>query len=535
MPVSWNTHHFTMRGLSMMAVGLWCWVLAGATALVVVAPAAFGGVARRACLWPEGQRRALRVRFLDGEAATIARVKALAELWTAKADVRFVWVDDGPAEIRVSFAKPQGWSVVGRCSSQREDEPTMMLGLLSLVEEETMRAETVLHEFGHALGLEHEHQSPLSEIEWDRERVYESWEKGGGTRAAADALLFSRFPLERVEATAYDRDSVMGYVLPGSWGQGLRSDSRATPSEGDLAFLSRLYPAYEVQVVRTVSFDQPGWSLLALTDLDGDKRVDAWLRSDGDARVFRAVGVEDGRVIQQLMHGPEARFLGTHDVDGDGWGEMLWRTRSGRNVQAMSVGKQYIRASDLGGTTPIDRVIGAGDWDRDGVVELLVGESGVSDTAWWVRDAKGWYRRGELGGVGLETVDALQAIDALGGLVALGIDPTTRRVVSRAHAVGTSDRLSAKSWPFVLPTEVRLVGLADVSGDGSLDAVYQRGQDEVGVCLGEQTPCRHLPVAVGGGGDRVFVALVDLDRDGSVELVTRTGDGPILVHRAVVR
>jgi len=31
---------------------------------------------------------------------------------------------------------------------------------------------TVIHEFGHALGMIHEHQHPLAAIPWDKDKVY---------------------------------------------------------------------------------------------------------------------------------------------------------------------------------------------------------------------------------------------------------------------------------------------------------------------------------------------------------------------------
>ena len=45
----------------------------------------------------------------------------------------------------------------------KEEECTMNLARIE-------RA-TVLHQFGHALGLEHEHQHPTAPLEWNQEKV----------------------------------------------------------------------------------------------------------------------------------------------------------------------------------------------------------------------------------------------------------------------------------------------------------------------------------------------------------------------------
>ena len=58
------------------------------------------------------------------------------------------------------------WSCVGGSEASgkpKEEECTMNLARIE-------RA-TVLHQFGHALGLEHEHQHPTAPLEWNQEKV----------------------------------------------------------------------------------------------------------------------------------------------------------------------------------------------------------------------------------------------------------------------------------------------------------------------------------------------------------------------------
>ena len=61
-----------------------------------------------------GERRRLRVKFLDGVPEVQNRVAAIAKEWEAVANLTLDFVTSGASEIRISFAE-QGfsWSTVG--------------------------------------------------------------------------------------------------------------------------------------------------------------------------------------------------------------------------------------------------------------------------------------------------------------------------------------------------------------------------------------------------------------------------------------
>jgi len=79
-----------------------------------------------------------------------------------KEHAHFVYFTD----IRIGFDSNDGaWSYIGTDSSNKWK--TINLGFID--------CGTVLHEFGHALGLIHKHQSPArGGFEWNREEVIKS-------------------------------------------------------------------------------------------------------------------------------------------------------------------------------------------------------------------------------------------------------------------------------------------------------------------------------------------------------------------------
>lgn len=185
--------------------------------------------------WPPSYAK-LRVCFMGGTDAVNARVADIASLWTANANTSLKLDFGKPSkprrcdsaaqresQIRVSYDQPGYWSVLGQVSVVYLTQQEASLNLdgfgdadLAAFDNPEVRS-IILHEFGHALGLLHEHQSPASacaqEFNWQHIVSYLSgppnnWDedtikRNMATESAEDLMM-----------TDFDSKSVMLYSFP---------------------------------------------------------------------------------------------------------------------------------------------------------------------------------------------------------------------------------------------------------------------------------------------------------------------------------
>lgn len=135
-------------------------------------------VVQKALRW---DKSVLTVCFQDGLEATRQRVAEVANEWVTGTSIRFDFgatnatrscVLAVPSDIRVSLTGTGNWSYVGKhAMGIAAEKATLNLSGMNhgnaLTEYDRF---LVLHEFGHALGFEHEHQSPeagcSAEFDW---------------------------------------------------------------------------------------------------------------------------------------------------------------------------------------------------------------------------------------------------------------------------------------------------------------------------------------------------------------------------------
>ena len=198
--------------------------------------------------WENG--RTLRCHFLDGDATQCKKVEAKAHIWEQYANIKFQFVPQGDAEIRISFSADAGsWSAVGTDALIERYfprfQPTMNYGWLKADTDDQEYERVVIHEFGHALGLIHEHQSPKAKLKWNRAEVYRVFSGAPNfwNKAAIDSNILQKYLPFGISATTFDPDSIMLYMFPGSLFQdGKPTNSNTHLSDQDKAFIRQMYP-----------------------------------------------------------------------------------------------------------------------------------------------------------------------------------------------------------------------------------------------------------------------------------------------------
>ena len=120
----------------------------------------------------------------------------------------------------------------------------MNFGWLDPDSDQPTYSSVVLHEFGHMLGMIHEHQSPAGGIRWNRQRVIDDcWRTQGWDAEQVQRQIFDRYPREQTQFTHLDPTSIMMYAFPKDWsldGTGTPWNTKLSPL--DIDFMSRQYP-----------------------------------------------------------------------------------------------------------------------------------------------------------------------------------------------------------------------------------------------------------------------------------------------------
>lgn len=195
--------------------------------------------------WQTGAK--ISIRFLDGDPVLQQRVKDVAVEWTKVANLNFEFSNDGPTDIRIAFMPGKGsWSYIGTtCRNIDEPQPTMNYGWLSPGSDEAELRRVVLHEFGHAIGLIHEHQNPKGGIHWNKSAVVNdlSGPPNNWDAATIETNIFHFYPPTDVIATDVDAASIMMYPIPKAWTvDGFSAGLNGELSEHDKTLIRSVYP-----------------------------------------------------------------------------------------------------------------------------------------------------------------------------------------------------------------------------------------------------------------------------------------------------
>jgi hypothetical protein len=136
-------------------------------------------------------------------------------------NLKFIFVQPSEdANIRIGFKPKVSWSLVGTDCFYMQTGPDIPKILQKQV---TLNfgwfdVGTVMHEFGHALGMIHEHQNPNENpIRWDLQAVY-NWalRTQGWDQITANSQIIVPYNSDMINGSNFDPESIMLYFFPAS-------------------------------------------------------------------------------------------------------------------------------------------------------------------------------------------------------------------------------------------------------------------------------------------------------------------------------
>jgi hypothetical protein len=145
------------------------------------------------------------------------------------------------AGVRISFDPDGGtWSLIGTDCLKSGDASTLNFAWLDVG--------TIMHEFGHVLGLTHEH-SAKQKIAWNDSKLYD-WAKQTQKWDSSTTYsnIIEKYSIDQTNGVVYDPNSIMLYFYPES----LTADNTSvnenqTLSDNDKYYLTKVYPGSEVE------------------------------------------------------------------------------------------------------------------------------------------------------------------------------------------------------------------------------------------------------------------------------------------------
>eukprot|EP01033_Poteriospumella_lacustris_P017187 gene17187-12296_t len=184
----------------------------------------------------------------------------------------------------------------------------------------------IVHEFGHALGCIHEHESPASGILWDKPKCYDYFAASGWSKEKVDRNVFEKYSANSCKFSFFDDRSIMMYAFPAS----LTTNGYSSPWNSTMSTCDQLFA--------TLNYGSP--SDIFVFHQGYNASGDMWLSRFGGGTTW---GPEMQVPNLQMSDSPSAvRFDGKVFVFHQGYGA------SGEIWYTTSAGLQDTRIGNLG-------------------------------------------------------------------------------------------------------------------------------------------------------------------------------------------
>lgn len=274
---------------------------------------------------PKAQAKAVRAAFAKWKAIGIG--------------LEFKEVDQlGEAEIRIGYLEKDGdsYSSIGReMLKDSLTEPTTVYGW-------NLNSKygngTALHELGHVLGMEHEHQNPFAGIKWHEQAVYDSL--GGDPnfwkRSETFHNVLEKLSPQQVQGSKWDPDSIMEYEFEA----GLIAEPKeyetnglfppGTLSAADKQWALKWYPPLQGSLTKLKPFHP------AVLDLAAGQQADFVIEPTSSRKYsIETKGASDSMLILfEVVDGTPRYLTGDDDSGEERNASVAYKLFEGRNYIA---------------------------------------------------------------------------------------------------------------------------------------------------------------------------------------------------------
>jgi hypothetical protein len=246
------------------------------------------------------------------------------------------------AEVRIGYSTSDGSSAsaVGRdVLNIPLNQPTTVYGWDLTTK---YGSGTALHELGHVIGMEHEHQNPFAGIKWHEQAVYNSLAKppNNWDQATTYHNILEKLTPQQVQGSKWDPDSIMEYEFePGLIAEPKQYDiSGLTPpgtlSPADKQWALKWYPPMQPSLTTLQPF-QP-----AVADLATGQQVDFAIKPNSSRKyTIETKGPSDALLVLFEDVDGVPRYLSGDDDSGE--------ERNAKITYKLFAGRSYIARSRL--------------------------------------------------------------------------------------------------------------------------------------------------------------------------------------------